>query len=63
MEERVGAYIIDSEGNLIPDLNDAAMAARQNESETCPRPGSGIRNLSPTLIGDQKSVTEVNKDA
>ena len=55
MEDRVGAYIIDLEGNLIPDLTDAAMAARQNESK--------IRNLSPTLIGDQKTDTEVNNDA
>ncbi len=28
MEEKVGAYIIDAEGNLIPDLNDEAMKNR-----------------------------------
>ena len=34
MEERVGAYIIDSEGNLIPDLNDEAMAKRAGDKPT-----------------------------
>lgn len=28
MEERVGAYRIDEDGNIVPDLNDEAMAKR-----------------------------------
>lgn len=57
MEERVGAYIIDSEGNLIPDLNDAAMAARQNG----PTPIQS--GMIPDPVGDKIKDTEVNKDA
>ena len=51
MEERVGAYIIDSEGNLIPDLNDEAMAARVR-----------AENLQP-LQPEISNKMEVNKDA
>lgn len=31
MEDHVGAYIIDSEGNAVPDLSDEAMAMRLNK--------------------------------
>lgn len=48
MEERVGAYIIDTEGNLIPDLSDEAMAARQKPE---------IRSTKSEI------EEEVNKDA
>jgi len=34
MEEKVGAYVLDENGDMIPDLNDEAMSKRYNLKKT-----------------------------
>lgn len=31
MEERVGSFVIDGQGNLVPNMDDEAMAKRQEQ--------------------------------
>jgi len=59
MEERVGAYIINSEGQIVPDLTDEAMAARQIKPTPNPTVETGFKPVSTI----RKTKQEVNKDA
>lgn len=34
MEERVGSFVVDEQGNLVPNLKDEAMAIRHAEQAT-----------------------------
>lgn len=56
MEERVGSYIIDKDGNAVPDMNDEAMAARQKPETTARLP------VRRTQTGEIKPL-EVKNDA
>lgn len=45
MEERVGSFVIDEQGNLVPNLNDEAMAERKRlEQQATNNGGTEVAN-------------------